>query len=92
MYLLLFTECESQDLTSSMLNDSCIMYPLMDRQESQTVFKTKYMYIRNGTIVDKPYILSENSTLIVPYEIKSGIDNGGSVVLKVIVLADPKVS
>ncbi|XP_076098758.1 post-GPI attachment to proteins factor 6-like isoform X1 [Mytilus galloprovincialis] len=85
------SKCESQDLTSSMLNDSCIMYPLMDRQESQTVFKTKYMYIRNGTIVDKPYILSENSTLIVPYEIKSGIDNGGSVVLKVIVLADPKV-
>jgi hypothetical protein len=67
------------------------MFPLMDRYEFQGVFKTRYMYIINGTEVKKPFILSENTTLIVPYEIKSGIDNGGSVILKLIVLADQEV-
>lgn len=84
------SDCKPQDITLITDNETCIIYPLMDRYEFQSVFKTRFMYIINGTEVKKPYNLSENKTLILPYEIKSGIDNGGSVVLKMIVLADQK--
>lgn len=68
------------------------MYPLMDRYEYQAIFKTKYTYLFNGTEVRRPYTLSENTTYIVPYEVRSGIDTGGSIVVKLTSVLNPKVT
>lgn len=67
------------------------MYPMMDRYEYQAIFKTRYTYLVNGTEVRKPYTLSENTTLIVPYKVRSGADTGGSIVIKLTSVLNPEV-